>query len=70
MKGGDTTLFLSTWKLNRNIAPSQLAKASAKMLESGGFPTEGSEIIQWLVCPGGHGITIIKADSEATAMRI
>lgn len=63
-------LFVNVWQLSQTIPPSKLAKAAAKVIEEGKFPTEGVETIQWLVCPGGFGITIVKADSEATAFKM
>lgn len=63
-------LFLNVWQLSNNITPSKLAKAAAKVLEEEKFPVEGVETIQWLVCPGGFGITIVKADSEAAAFKM
>jgi hypothetical protein len=62
-------LFVAFWTLNRDIEPSRIAKVSAKMLEEEKFPLEGTEIIQWLVCPGGKGVTVFKAESEAQAFQ-
>jgi len=62
-------LLLATYQLSRNITPSKLAKASTELLQSGKFPIEGVEIIQWLVCPGGSGIMIYKADDEIAAAK-
>ncbi len=39
------------------------------MLEDETFPSEGVEVVQWLVCPDGKGLTVLKADSEAAAFR-
>lgn len=61
--------FLGFWKLGKNITSSKLGKAAAEIMEKGLFPTKGVEVKEWLVCPGGKGIVLMEADSEADIFR-
>lgn len=63
-------LFVNIWQLSKDIPPTKLAKAAAELMEKEKFPIEGTETLQWLVCPGGFGISVIKADSEADAFKV
>ncbi|NYT12086.1 MAG: DUF3303 domain-containing protein [Methanomassiliicoccales archaeon] len=58
-------LFVNTWQLNRNLKPSVIGKVAAELIEKEKLPSKGYETLQWLVCPGGFGVSIIEAESEA-----
>jgi len=62
-------LFIAFWTLGKNINNTEIAKVAAEMMEKGKFPTEGVDVKEWLLCPGGKGITVLEAESEAAAFR-
>lgn len=52
------------WKINTEIDAKKLAEVAAKLLEKGAFPPESMEIKEWLMCPGGNGITVAEVPDE------
>lgn len=61
--------FLVFWKLGKNIDTKKIAKVAAEMMEKEAFPSKDVEVHEWLICPGGKGITILEAKNEADAFR-
>jgi hypothetical protein len=54
-------ISVAFWKLSQSIAPENLAKVAAKLMEKGLYPPEGVEILGWYICPGGKGVTITES---------
>jgi hypothetical protein len=65
----ESLLFITFWQLGEDTDVKKIAAAAAKLTKSGVFPTKGSKIINWLVTPGGKGVTISEADSEEAIFR-
>ena len=62
-------MFITFWTLGKNIDQTDIAEAAAEMMEKGTFPTDGVDVKEWLLCPGGRGITILEAENEKAAFR-
>ncbi|MDD1768298.1 MAG: DUF3303 domain-containing protein [Methanomassiliicoccales archaeon] len=61
-------LFIAFWHLG-DIAPDKVAKLAADLMQKDKFPPEGVEVVSWLICPGGKGITILEAKDAKAAFK-
>ena len=63
-------LFISTWELNTDFDPAELAGIAQELVEKKLYPVEGVEQVGWYLSTSDYwGISIYNADSEEALLR-